>query len=94
MSTVFYFNVNYYKQLDSVAMGSPLGPALANAFLCHLKANGLENVQLHMLQFCINIMLMMLKSGNHINNLLFYLNSKYPNIIFTCETEKSRSLAF
>ena len=35
MDSVFYFNGNYYKQLDRVAMGSPLGPALANAFLCH-----------------------------------------------------------
>ena len=23
-----------YKQIDGVAMGSPLGPTLANAFLC------------------------------------------------------------
>ena len=35
MGTVFYFNGNYYKQLDGVAMGSPLEPALAYAFLCH-----------------------------------------------------------
>ena len=35
MGTVFYFNGNYYKQLESVTMGSPLGLALANASLCH-----------------------------------------------------------
>ena len=35
IGTVFYFNGNYYKQLDSVTMGSPLRPALANTFLCH-----------------------------------------------------------
>ena len=35
MDIVFYFSGNYYKQLDCVAMESPLGPALANAFLCH-----------------------------------------------------------
>ena len=28
MGTVFYFNGNYYKQLDGVAMGSPLGPEI------------------------------------------------------------------
>ena len=33
--TVFYFDGHYYKQKDGVAMGSPLGPALANAILCH-----------------------------------------------------------
>ena len=30
----FIFNEILYKQKDSVAMVSPLGPALANAFLC------------------------------------------------------------
>ena len=28
--TFFMFNSKYYKQVDGVAMGSPLGPALAN----------------------------------------------------------------
>ena len=55
MSTVFYFNGNYYKQLDGVAIGSPFGPALANAFYVIMKANRLEDVQLHMLQFFISV---------------------------------------
>ena len=56
MGIVFYFNSNYYKQLDGIAMGSPLGPSLANAFLCHHeKKNGFENVLLHMLLLFINV---------------------------------------
>ncbi len=31
----FIFDGTYYNQIDGVAMGSPLGPTLANAFLCH-----------------------------------------------------------
>ena len=43
---VFFFNGCYYRQKDGVAMGSPLGPALANACLCHHEQYWLENCPL------------------------------------------------
>ena len=33
----FIFDGKYYEQCDGVAMGSPLGPTLANAFMCHFE---------------------------------------------------------
>ena len=42
----FKFDNLYYRQKDGVAMGSPLGPTLANAFLCHFEKNWLENCPL------------------------------------------------
>ena len=33
----FTFDNEYYCQLDGAAMGAPLGPTLANKFLCHFK---------------------------------------------------------
>ena len=33
----FTFDNECYSQLDGVTMGSPLGPTLANAFLCHFE---------------------------------------------------------
>ena len=39
----FLFNRKLYKQVDGVAMGSPLGPMLANAFLVQFEKNWLQN---------------------------------------------------
>ena len=39
----FIFENKFYKQIDGVAMGSPLGPTLANAFLCSYVKIGLMN---------------------------------------------------
>ena len=33
--SIFLFDMAFYTQVDGVAMGSPLGPSLANAFFCH-----------------------------------------------------------
>ena len=34
---LFQFNGQLYQQTDGVAMGSPLGPLMANVFMCHLE---------------------------------------------------------
>ena len=34
----FTFNNKYYKQVDGASMGSPLGPALANIFMCSFES--------------------------------------------------------
>ena len=45
-STQVKFNGTYYEQVDGVAMGSPLGPTLANIFLCHWEEIWLEKCPL------------------------------------------------
>ena len=34
---LFQFHGHLYEQTDGVAMGSPLGPLMANVFMCHLE---------------------------------------------------------
>ena len=41
--SLFMFNKDYYIQIDVVAMGSPLGPILANIFLCQHEEQSLES---------------------------------------------------
>ena len=43
----FIFDYLLYKQVEGVAMGSPLGPTLANAFLCHYEKEWLDNCSIH-----------------------------------------------
>ena len=40
----FMFNNKYYKQVDGVAMESPLGSALANIFMCSFESKWFEIV--------------------------------------------------
>ena len=96
--TVFYFNGNYYKQLERVSMGSPLGQASAKAFLCHYERKWFRECPVAyspiFYKRYVDDIFVRLKSENHVINLLLYLHSKHPNIRFTCEIEKDRSLAF
>ena len=98
MRTVFYFNGNYYKQLDGAAMGSPLAPALANAFLCHHERKWLRECPVTYAPIFykryVGDIFVLLKCESQVNNLLFYLNSKHKNVRFTREIEKDRYLAF
>ena len=40
---VILLDQKYYRQIDGVAMGSPLGPTLADIFLCHHETTWLKN---------------------------------------------------
>ena len=96
--TVFYFNGKYYRQKDGVAMGSPLGPALANAFLAHHESVWLEECPLSFAPMFyaryVDDIFVLIRSNDHITKLAEYFSSRHPNIRFTYELENENTLAF
>ena len=55
----FIFDNILYKQIDRVAMGSPLSPSLTNAVLVHQEQNWLGSFPLELDHHIIDDMLMM-----------------------------------
>ena len=96
--SVFYFNGVYYRQKDGVAMGSPLGPALANAFLCHHEPSWLDECPLSFAPTFyaryVDDIFVLLKSRGDVERLATYLSSKHVNIKFTFEIEIDGVLPF
>ncbi|XP_069983548.1 uncharacterized protein [Penaeus vannamei] len=95
---MFWFNGTLYKQIEGVAMGSPLGPTLANIFMCYNESKWLENCPIefkpkHYFRY-VDDTLLLFKSENEVNKFLEYLNNQHPNIKFTCEIEQNGHLPF
>ena len=87
-----------YKQIDGVAMGSPLGPTLANVFLCHYEKNWLNECPSQfkpvVYKRYVDDIFVLFKSKEHLKLFVNYMNSKHRNIKFTFETEDSNNFSF
>ena len=94
----FNFDGKIYKQTDGVAMGTPLGANLANAFLCfheQIWLNGCPEdfKPVHYRRYVDDIFALF-RSPDRLEKLTNYLNSKHKNIKFTYEKESNNSLPF
>ena len=94
----FTFDGTIYKQIDGVAMGSPLGPTLANAFMCHMEREWLSKCPIDFKPLFyrryVDDTFLIFKSSSHIELFLEYLNSRHQNIKFTHENEINSQLPF
>ena len=94
----FVFNGCYYKQIDGVAMGSPLGPTLANAFLCHHEKIWLNNCPKEFKSVFyrryVDDIFVLFSSPDHLQPFKEYMSSRHQNINFTSEEESLNSLSF
>lgn len=79
--SVFTFDNRLYKEDDCVAMGSVLGPTLANAFLCDFEIKEVDSCSLDfkplMYKRYVEDFLLVFK--DHVELFLKYLNNKDEN---------------
>ena len=94
----FIFNEFLYKQIDGVAMGSPLGPTLANAFLCFYKKKWLDNCPIEFkpvyYRRYVDDIFVLFRSRDHLIKFRGYLNKCFPNMKLSFEEEKNGKLPF
>ena len=97
-NSCFLFNGQYYEQVDGVAMGSPLGPTLANIFLCHHEESWIKKCPVKFRPEYYNRYMddtfLLFRSMDHIKKFFRYINSRHKNMSFTFEVEEGGKLAF
>ena len=90
--SIILFDMAFYTQVDGVAMGSPLGPSLANAFLCHHETKWLndcpEKFKPVFYKRYVDDIFVLFKRPEHVKPFVDYMNSKHKNINFSFETKK------
>ena len=92
---LFQFQGVLYEQVDGVAMGSPLGPLMANAFMCNIEEqltnqNKMPNYYKRYVDDTLSIM----PDVQAASTFLSTLNEIHPSISFTMELEKNGKLPF
>ena len=97
-SNNFLFDGIVYQQVDGVAMGSPLGPSLANTFLAYYEQIWLNDCPNEFkpvyYKRYVDDIFVLFQSPHHLEKFNKYLNTKHANIKFTNEKEVNGSLPF
>ena len=95
--TYFLFKGKLYKQAEGVAMGSPLGLSLANAFLVHFEKKWLQNCPSDLKPYYyrrfVDIFLLF-TPPKHLEAFRNFLNGRQANMSITIENEKQNRLYF
>ena len=96
--TYFLFNNELFKQIDGVAMGSPISSTFANLFLGYHEAKWLEDCPLEfkplLYKRYVDDTFAIFRRSEHATKFLNYLNSKHSNIKFTIEKERDHQIPF
>ena len=94
----FIFNDLLYKHTDGVAMGSSLGPSLANAFLSYHEKNWLnscpQGFKPVFYRCYVDDIFVLFKSNDHLKYFQEFLNFCHINMSFSMGTEKQNKFSF
>ena len=95
--THFLFNGQIYDQIDGIAMGSPLAPALANIFMGHHEENWLKSELGKRVKFYkryVDDIFCLIENESFADQFLAFLNNQHQNIKFTLEKQTNNTLPF
>ena len=92
---LFQFNGRLYEQRDGVAMGSLLGPLMANVFMCYLEEKLVSDGLLPTFyRRYVDDTLVIMPSVITAENFLTTLNNLYPSLSFTMELARNDRISF
>ena len=84
-----------YEQTDGVAMGSPLGPLMANVFMCHLEEELTRDGMVPSLfERYVNDTLARMPITEAAADFLTTLNGLHPNLKFRVELPADNMIHF
>ena len=91
----FSLNGKIYKQVDGVAMGSPLGPVLANVFMVEFEKQVLPLLtgKVSSWERYVDDTFTFVKKGE-IDNVISILNGFHKDVQFTHEVEENGTISF
>ena len=79
-------------------MGNPLGPTLANVFLCFNESKWLDDCPFEfkpkLYRRYVDDIFLLFSDNSHVNLFLNYLNNKHPNMQFTSASEINNNISF
>ncbi|VDP46919.1 unnamed protein product [Schistosoma margrebowiei] len=91
----FTFEDEYFSQIDGGAMGSPLGPLLADVFMAHAENQTDELIgNMSLYKRYVDDILVVCEKKEDMYGLLNKLNTLQNHISLSCEEEKNDQLPF
>jgi hypothetical protein len=93
----FLYNSAFYNHTDSIAMGSPLTPVIANYYMEHFKQLAIIMVSrkpTHWYRYMDNTFVVWCHREEDLHDFLSHLNNIHPNIKFMMDVEQNQSLPF